>query len=225
MRILVAEDEVRLADLLQQILTEAGHQPTVVHDGLSALAQARTGGFDVLLVDWMLPGLHGPAVLARLRSEGHDTPALVLTARGAVEDRISGLDAGADDYLGKPFEVSELLARLRALRRRRRTVAVATTQAGDLILDPGARTVRRAGHMIQVSAREYDILALLLAQAGQCVTRYTILDKVWDGQTDLRSNTIDVHVKSLRDKIDRPFERQAIQTVRGVGYRLDPTGG
>jgi two-component system OmpR family response regulator len=225
MRVLVAEDETRLAHLLEQILTEAGHHPTVTYDGLTALDRVRAGGFDVLLLDWMLPGLEGPQVLARMRSEGHATPVLLLTARGATDDRVSGLDAGADDYLSKPFEVKELLARLRALHRRSSSSAVTAMRAGDLVLDPGARIVHRGGQPVELSAREYDILALLLTRAGQCVSRYTILDEVWDGESDLRSNTIDVHVKSLRDKIDRPFARRAIQTVRGAGYRLDPTGG
>jgi DNA-binding response OmpR family regulator len=225
MRVLVAEDETRLARLLEQILIEAGHHPTLTGDGPTALERARAGGFDVLLLDWMLPGLEGPQILQALRSEGHATPALLLTARGATDDRVSGLDAGADDYLSKPFEVKELLARLRALHRRGSPTAVTALRAGDLVLDPAARTVHRSGQPIELSAREYDILALLLSRAGQCVSRYTILDEVWDGETDLRSNTIDVHVKALRDKIDRPFARQAIQTVRGAGYRLDPTGG
>jgi two-component system, OmpR family, response regulator len=225
MRVLVAEDETRLATLLEQILVEAGHQPTLTCDGPTALARARAGGFDVLLLDWMLPGLEGPQVVATLRAEGHATPALLLTARTATDDRVSGLDAGADDYLSKPFEVKELLARLRALHRRGSAGAVTALRAGDLVLDPDARTAHRGGQKVELSAREYDILALLLTRAGQCVSRYTILDEVWDGETDLRSNTIDVHVKSLRDKIDRPFARHAIQTVRGAGYRLDATGG
>jgi two-component system OmpR family response regulator len=225
MRVLVAEDETRLAHLLERILIEAGHYPTLAYDGTTALDRARAGGFDVLLLDWMLPGLEGPKVLEALRSEGHATPALLLTARGATDDRVSGLDSGADDYLSKPFEVKELLARLRALHRRASASAVTAVRAGDLVLDPGSRTVHRGGQPVELSAREYDILALLLSRAGQCVTRYTILEEVWDGETDLRSNTIDVHVKSLRDKIDRPFARQAIVTVRGAGYRLDPTGG
>jgi two-component system OmpR family response regulator len=225
MRVLIAEDEVRLAQLLEQILNEAGHQTVVVHDGQAALTLARHGGFDVLLLDWMLPHLDGADVLRALRQDGHTVPVLLLTARASTGDRVTGLDLGADDYLTKPFEVDELLARLRALHRRSTGSAVTARRAGDLVLDPVARTVHRGGQPVELSTREYGILALLLDRVGQCVTRYTILDEVWDGDTDLRSNTIDVHVKSLRDKIDRPFGRQAIQTVRGAGYRLDPTGG
>ena len=225
MRVLVAEDEVRLATLLAQALSEAGHEATVVHDGPAARAAAARGGFDVLLLDWGLPGLAGPDVLRLLRAEGHRTPALLLTARGGLRDRVAGLDAGADDYLAKPFELDELLARLRALHRRARPSGVVALRAGDLLVDPATREVSRARQPVAVSAREFDILALLLGRAGQVVSRFTILDEVWDGDTDLRSNTIDVHVASLRAKIDRPFGRCAIETVRGVGYRLDPAGG
>lgn len=225
MRVLVAEDEVRLAVLLTQVLLEAGYTAVVVHDGLEALEVARRGGFDVLLLDWMMPGMEGPEVLRTLRGEGHATPALVLTARGEVRDRIDGLDAGADDYLAKPFNLEELLARLRALHRRGGTTGIVAVRAGDLALDPASRQVSRGHVPVTLSAREFDILALLLDRAGQVVTRYAILDHVWDGDTDLRSNTIDVLVASLRAKIDRPFGRNSIQTVRGVGYRLDPAGG
>ena len=225
MRVLVAEDEPRLAALLEQALDEAGWTPTVYQDGNSALAAARRGGFDVLLLDWMLPGLEGPQVLRALRADGHATPALVLTARGDLRDRVDGLDAGADDYLAKPFELDELLARLRALHRRSRGTGVVAVRAGDLVLDPASRQVHRAHHPVALSAREFDILALLLERAGRAVSRYTILDEVWDGDTDLRSNTIDVHVASLRAKIDKPFGRNSIAAVRGVGYRFDPAGG
>jgi len=225
MRVLVAEDEVRLAALLEQALTEAGYVAAVHHDGPSALAAARRGGFDVLLLDWMLPGLAGPEILRALRADGHATPALLLTARSDVRDKVGGLDAGADDYLAKPFELDELLARLRALHRRGGQTGLVALRAGDLVLDPAARQVHRAHQPIALSAREFDVLALLLARAGQVVSRFTILDEVWDGDTDLRSNTIDVHVASLRGKVDRPFGRESIETVRGVGYRFDPAGG
>jgi two-component system OmpR family response regulator len=224
-RVLVAEDEVRLAELLEQALTEGGCTTSVHHDGVAALGAARHGGFDVLLLDWMLPGIEGPDIVRTLRAEGHRTPALLLTARGGLSDRVGGLDAGADDYLAKPFELDELLARLRALHRRSGGSGLIAARAGDLVLDPIGRQVSRAGQSVALSAREFDILALLLGRSGQVVSRFAILDEVWDGDTDLRSNTIDVHVASLRSKIDRPFGRRSIQTVRGVGYRLDPAGG
>jgi two-component system OmpR family response regulator len=149
----------------------------------------------------------------------------MLTARTGVPDRVAGLDAGADDYLSKPFSFDELLARLRALHRRATPGDAAVLRAGDLRLDAGARRVFRGDTQIDLSAREFDILALLLARAGQCVSRYQILDEVWDGETDLRSNVIDVHVATLRGKVDKPFGRAAIETLRGAGYRLNPGGG
>jgi two-component system OmpR family response regulator len=149
------------------------------------------------------------------------TPVLMLTARGGVPDRIAGLDAGADDYLTKPFDIDELLARLRALRRRATIEEGATVRVGDLEVDPRSRRVRRGDAPIELSAREFDILHLLVSRAGQVVTRFTILDEVWDGDTDLRSNAIDVHVAAVRGKIDRPFGTDTITTLRGVGYRVD----
>jgi two-component system OmpR family response regulator len=147
----------------------------------------------------------------------------MLTARGQVRDRIAGLDAGADDYLPKPFDLDELLARLRALHRRGGLTGEAAIRVGDLVVDPGARRVTRGGTEITLSAREFDILHLLAAHAGRVVTRYMILDEVWDGETDLRSNVIDVHLAAIRAKIDRPFGTDTVKTLRGVGYRLDPT--
>ncbi len=227
MRVLVAEDDLRLAALLSQSLAEAGWEVDVHHDGLSAFAAAMPGGpsgdADVLLLDWMLPGLDGMTVCRRLRAIGVRTPVIVLTARSAVADRVSGLDSGADDYLAKPFDLDELLARVRALHRR---ATADDTQGpvriGTLEVDPLARRATREGHAIDLSAREFDILHLLTTRAGQCVTRFAILDEVWDGETDLRSNVIDVHVASLRAKIDRPFGTQTITTLRGAGYRVEP---
>jgi DNA-binding response OmpR family regulator len=224
-RVLIAEDEARLAALLAQAITEAGWVPTICANGVAALAAARTGDYDTLLLDWMLPGLDGPGVIAKLRADGHRIPILLLTARGALRDRVDGLNAGADDYLPKPFELDELLARLRALHRRGNPGLAIAQRAGDLFVDPVARRVERAGIEIELSSREFDILLLLVQRAGQVVSRYTIMDEVWDGDTDLRSNVIDVHVATLRSKVDKPFGRAAIQTVRGAGYRVDPAGG
>jgi two-component system OmpR family response regulator len=223
-RVLVAEDDVRLGDLLEQSLTEAGWDVLVVHDGRDALTTAMAdeqGGFDVLLLDWMLPKLDGITVCRRLRELGVHTPVLMLTARATVPDRVAGLDAGADDYLPKPFDLDELLARLRALHRRTTIADGEPLESDALILDPGARRVSRDGVEIELSAREFDILQLLMQRAGRVVSRFSILDEVWDGETDLRSNVIDVHVASLRAKIDRPFGTDTITTVRGTGYRID----
>jgi two-component system OmpR family response regulator len=226
MRVLVAEDDVRLADLLRESLTEAGWRADVVHDGRAAydllLSEA---GYDVALLDWMLPGMDGLTVARRLRGFGLTTPILMLTARADVRDRIDGLDAGADDYLPKPFDLDELLARLRALYRRSSQAGEAPVQIGDLVVDPIARRVFRGDVEVALSAREFDILHLLASHAGQVVTRLAILDEVWDGETDLRSNVIDVHLAAIRGKIDKPFDTDTITTLRGVGYRLETTVG
>lgn len=227
MRILVAEDDVRLAALLDESLIEAGWQTEVVHDGTSAYRQLLAGaGYDIALLDWMLPGMDGVTVARRLRDIGVATPILMLTARSEVRDRIGGLDAGADDYLAKPFDLDELLARLRALYRRSSLSGEVPIRVGDLVVDPSSRRVTRGEEEIVLSAREFDILYLLASSAGQVVTRLTILDEVWDGDTDLRSNVIDVHLAGIRAKIDRPFGTDTIKTLRGVGYRLDvPAAG
>jgi two-component system, OmpR family, response regulator len=222
-RILVAEDEPRLARLLEQSLAEAGWDVDVHTDGRSAYtaALAGGGGYDVLLLDWMLPAMDGVTVCRRLRAAGVRTPVLVLTARSTVPDRITGLDAGADDYLVKPFDLDELFARLRALHRRATDHEEGAVQVGGLVLDPLARRVSRDGTEIELSAREFDILELLMRRAGRVVTRFTILDEVWDGETDLRSNVIDVHLGAIRAKVDKPFGTSSITTVRGAGYRLE----
>lgn len=223
MRVLVAEDDPRLNDLLVQSLSEAGWDVESVTDGRAAYGRALPGGlaYDVLLLDWMLPGLDGVTVCRKLRDAGVTTPVLMLTARSEVRDRVAGLDAGADDYLPKPFDLDELMARLRALRRRGLDATSRTVELGDLVVDPSARRVRRGEVEIELSAREFDILHLLVSRAGQVVTRFTILDEVWDGETDLRSNVIDVHIASVRAKIDRPFGTDTITTLRGVGYRAE----
>jgi len=225
MRVLVVEDERRLADLLARGLGEAGHDADVRHTGGDGLLAATGGGYDAVVLDVMLPGLDGLTVCRKLRDRGVRVPVLMLTARGDVPDRVAGLDSGADDYLTKPFSFDELLARLRALHRRTDADSVAVLRAGDLRLDPATRRVFRDDAEITLSAREFDILALLMSRAGQCVTRYQILDEVWDGETDLRSNVIDVYIASVRSKVDKPFDRHAITTLRGAGYRLEADGG
>ena len=222
MRLLLAEDDPRLAAILVQALGEAGWAVEAVADGREAYARALAEDPpDLLLLDWMLPGLDGLTVCRRLRAMGVTIPVLVLTARAAVTDRISGLDAGADDYLPKPFDLDELLARLRALHRRAAYDQQPVVTLGDLVVDSGARQVRRGSVDIELSAREFDILWLLVTHAGSVVSRFTILDEVWDGDTDLRSNVIDVHLAAIRAKVDRPFGTSTITTVRGAGYRLE----
>lgn len=224
MRILLAEDDVRLCAVLDQSLTEAGWDVVAVHDGATAhqRALAPDAHYDVLLLDWMLPGLDGVEVCRDLRRHGVDTPVLMLTARNQTRDTIVGLDAGADDYMAKPFDLDELLARLRALRRRSAGVGgEEMIQVADLSVDPRSRQVSRGGVAIELSAREFDILWLLVSRAGHVVTRYTILEEIWDGETDIRSNVIDVHLAAVRAKIDRPFGTTTITTLRGSGYRVD----
>lgn len=216
----MAEDDHRLAALLEQSLSEAGWQAEVVYDGSEALDRGAEG-WDVILLDWMLPGMAGTAVCSTLRERGVSTPVMMLTARGDVHDRVDGLDAGADDYLSKPFDLDELLARLRALRRRRQAITSRALELGDLRIDPVARRVTKRGEPVDLSAREFDILHLLVGRAGHVVTRLDILEDVWDGETDLRSNVIDVHLAAIRAKVDRPYGTSTITTLRGVGYRVE----
>jgi two-component system, OmpR family, response regulator len=228
MRVLVAEDDARLAEVLEQSLTEAGWTVVLHHDGGDAFRAATDPAalsarpVDVLLLDWMLPTMDGLTVCRRMRSLGINTPVLMLTARSTTQDLVAGLEGGADDYLKKPYELEELLSRLRALYRRSRTDPdQPPVTVGDLTLDPVAHRVTRRGVGIELSAREFDILHLLMTRVGKVVTRFLILDEVWDGETDLRSNVIDVHIAALRAKIDKPFGADTITTLRGVGYRLE----
>ncbi len=220
MRTLIVEDDDRLRSLLAATLTEAGWDVDEASEGRAGFGAALGGGYDVVLLDIMLPGMDGVTLCRRLRAAGIEVPVLMLTARGQVAARIEGLDAGADDYLPKPFDVDELLARLRALTRRTATTSGPFT-VGDLVVDPAARRVTRGDTEIVLTAREFDILELLVSRAGEAVSRFTILDEVWDGETDLRSNVIDVYLASIRAKIDRPFGTSTITTLRGAGYRVD----
>ena len=229
MRVLLAEDDVRLAEVLEQSLTEAGWTVELHHDGGDAFRaatdpEARGGQpFDVLLLDWMLPTMDGLTVCRRVRSLGINTPVLMLTARSTTRDLVAGLEGGADDYMKKPYELEELLSRLRALYRRSGVDPdEPPLTVGDLTLDPVAHRVTRRGVLVELSAREFDILRLLMSRVGKVVTRLIILEEVWDGETDLRSNVIDVHIAALRAKIDKPFGTDTITTLRGVGYRLEP---
>jgi two-component system OmpR family response regulator len=219
-RVLLVDDDQRLTAVLTQALTEAGHGVEVTHTGPAGLQAATLGAFDVIVLDWMLPGLDGPGVCRALRERHLLTPVLMLTARGSVTDRVTGLDALADDFMTKPFSLDELLARLRALARRSSALSLPVVTVGDLVVDADRREVRRGDVRVELTAREFDVLLLLAQRAGRVVTRQHVLDEVWDGETDLRSNVIDVYVASLRAKVDRPFGRSSIETLRGAGYRL-----
>ncbi|MBV9849376.1 MAG: response regulator transcription factor [Armatimonadetes bacterium] len=223
MRILVVEDEVKVAAFVRQALEEEGHAVDVAHDGEAGLKLACLSEYDLLVLDWLLPGRDGPAVCRALREAGNRLPILMLTARDAVEDRIVGLDAGADDYLVKPFALGELLARARALLRRGGP-ALPTLRAGDLTLDPATRHVRRGGREIILSAKEYALLEYLMRHAGNTVTRSLIMEHVWDFDFDSGTNVVDVYINYLRNKVDRGHGVKLIHTVRGVGYRLDEHG-
>jgi len=225
MRILIVEDEPKLARLLARGLGEEGHAADVAATGEEALWMAGAAVYDAIVLDVMLPGLDGFTVCKTLREREVWTPVLMLTARDAVEDRIEGLDRGADDYLLKPFAFSELLARLRALHRRGPRERPTQLGAGDLRLDPASHRVWRGETEIELSAKEFMLLELFLRHAGETLTRVQLLDGAWDMAFESRSNVVDVYVRYLREKIDRPFGRRALETVRGVGYRLREDGG
>ncbi|MFG2114489.1 response regulator transcription factor [Streptomyces sp. NPDC048718] len=220
MHILVVEDETRLAELIVRYLRECGHTAEARHDGPTGLQAARDPRLDAAVVDVMLPGLEGTELCARLRGEGSDLPIVLLTARGTVPERIAGLDAGADDYLVKPFAMDELHARLRAVARRR-PPATGRLTVGDLVLDPEQQRAWRAGVELDLSRREFAVLRVLMEHPGRVVGRHRLLEEVWDGEPDIRSNAIDVHISKLRAKVDRPFGRATITTLRGLGYRLE----
>ena len=222
MRVLIVEDEAKLAAIVQRGLRAAGHAADVAGRGEDALWMAAATGYSAILLDVMLPGIDGVETCRRLRARGIRTPVLMLTARDAVPDRVAGLDGGADDYLVKPFAFEELLARLRALARRPADVRPPLVEAGGLALDPAARTVRRGDTPIALTPREFALLEALMERPGEAVSRFDLLERVWDDAYEHRSNVIDVYVGYLRDKVDRPFGTDTIETVRGVGYRLRP---
>ena len=222
MRILIVEDDLEAADAMARGLVEAGHACERAEDGEAGLTAARAGGFDVLIVDRMMPRMDGVTLVETLRREGDQTPVLFLSALGEVNDRVEGLKAGGDDYLVKPYAFSELIARVEALARRRETGSVQTLlRVGDLEMDLIGRTVRRQGREIDLQPREFQLLEFLMRHAGQSVTRTMLLEKVWEYHFDPQTNVIDVHVSRLRAKIDKGFDRPMLQTVRGAGYRLD----
>lgn len=220
MRILVVEDEKSLARYVAGGLREKDMTVDVVHDGEDAYTMARTGMYDVVVMDIMLPGRSGFDVIRQLRGEKVGTPILCLTARDQIEDKVTGLELGADDYLPKPFEFPELLARVRALARRSPGMDSPRLECADLTLDPVARTVNRGGEQIDLTPKEFALLEFLMRRAGSAVSRTSILDNVWDMNYSTLTNVVDVLVNRLRKKVDYPFEEQLIQTVRGVGYRM-----
>ncbi|MCE1246789.1 MAG: response regulator transcription factor [Firmicutes bacterium] len=219
MNILIVEDDESVARFLKQATTEAGYRPQVVSDGIDAFNTARLIKFDIILLDVMIPGMNGFEVCRRLRVSGVDTPILILTARDSLEDKVEGLDSGADDYIVKPFQVAELLARTRALLRRG-TSSPAILSVADLILNPATRQLTRAGKTINLSATEYTLLEYLMRNAGQVLTRSMILEHVWQYDFEGNDNVLDVYISYLRSKIDKGSPITLIHTIRGVGYRM-----
>ncbi|HVA31814.1 MAG TPA: response regulator transcription factor [Gaiellaceae bacterium] len=220
MRVLIVEDQPKLAALLARGLREEGHAADVAHRGEDALWMASAAPYDVIVLDIMLPGIDGIETCRRLRHREVWSPVLMLTARDAVGDRVTGLDAGADDYLTKPFSFEELLARLRALTRRAPAERPVSVAVGDLRLDPAAHRAWRGATELELSAKEFALLELLMRRPGSVLTRDQLLEGAWDMGYERRSNVVDVYIRQLRDKIDRPFGCDTIETVRGVGYRL-----
>ena len=225
MRLLVVEDDPKLGGLLRRGLGDHGNAADLASSGEDALWMAKVHEYDAIVLDVMLPGLDGFQTCARLRSDGVWTPVLMLTARDAVEDRIVGLDSGADDYLTKPFSIAELRARLRALVRRGASERPAILELGDLRLDPATQQVWRGEVEIALANKELALLELFMRRPGEVLSRYQLLEHAWDMAYDNRSNVVAVHIGRLREKIDRPFSRSSIETVRGAGYRLRRDGG
>jgi two-component system OmpR family response regulator len=224
MRILVVEDEVKMAALIRRGLREEGMSVDVAERGEDALWMAGSTEYDAIVLDVMLPGIDGFETCRRIRGDGVWSPVLMLTARDAVEDRVAGLDGGADDYLTKPFSFAELLARLRALARRGPVERPVLLEAGDLRLDPATRQVWRGETEIPLSAKEFSLLEAFMRRPGEVLSRYQLLEHAWDYDYENRSNVVDVYVRYLRKKIDQPFGGDSIETVRGAGYRLRKEG-
>ncbi len=225
MRVLVIEDEPKMAGLLRRGLVEEGYAVDVAADGPDGYAAAVSRDYDAVVLDVMLPGMSGFEVCRRLRQDKVWVPVLMLTARAAVPDRICGLDGGADDYLTKPFHLLELFARLRALTRRGPVTSPTVLAAGDLRLDPASRRCWRGEVEIELTAKEYALLDTFLRHPGAVLSREVLVEHCWDFAYESRSNVIDVHIRSLRDKIDRQFGITSLETVRGIGYRIRTDGG
>ena len=225
MRALVVEDELKMAALIRRGLAEEGYAADVARTGEDAIWMAQATPYDAIVLDLMLPGRNGFEVCKTLRDNGVWSPILMLTARDGVEDRVAGLDSGADDYLSKPFSFAELLARLRALTRRGPTERPAVLEVGSLRLDPARRQTWRGDTSINLSAKEFSLLETFMRRPGEVLTRLDLLDHAWDFAYENKSNVVDVYVRYLRGKIDRPFGLESLETVRGVGYRLRADGG
>ena len=223
MHILIVEDDETAREFLAKALREAGHKVDTAGDGIEGLHQATSHAPEVIIVDRMLPKLDGLALISSLRATGHKTPVLILSALGEVDDRITGLRAGGDDYLTKPYHLSELLARVDALARRGQALGgevVTKLKVADLELDRMTRRVTRAGHKIELTAHEFQLLEYLMRHSGQVVTRTMLLEGVWDYHFDPQTNVIDVHISRLRHAIDKDFGKALLHTVRGAGYSL-----
>src|ERR671932_572178 len=224
MRVLVVEDEVKMAGLIRRGLVEEGYAADIAQSGEDAVWMAEAHPYDAIVLDVILPGVSGFETCRRLRNGGVWTPVLMLTARDGVEDRVAGLDAGADDYLAKPFSLAELFARLRALARRGGVERPTELVVGELRLDPAARRVWRGDTEVQLSPKEFALLETFMRRPGQVLSRLQLLEHAWDFAYEHRSNVVDVYVRYLREKVDRPFGASSIETVRGVGYRLRAGG-
>jgi two-component system OmpR family response regulator len=224
MRVLIVEDKERMANLLRRALRGEGLVTDVANRGEDALWMAGSTHYDAIVLDVMLPGIDGIETCRSLRADGVWAPVLMLTARGQLEDRVAGLDGGADDYLIKPFELAELMARIRALARREPVRRPAVIEVGDLRLDPATRQVWRGGEAIELGGKSYALLEALMRQPGTVLSRYELLEAGWDSGYENRSNVVDQHIRALRDRVDRPFGTDSIETVRGGGYRLREDG-
>ncbi|MDX6485087.1 MAG: two-component system, OmpR family, response regulator [Gaiellaceae bacterium] len=225
MRVLLVEDDPKMASLVRRGLSDGGNATDVATQGEDAVWMALAHAYDAIVLDVMLPGRDGFATCAALRDAGVWTPVLMLTARDAVEDRVAGLDAGADDYLTKPFSLAELRARLRALVRRGGGERPTVLEVGDLRMDPATQQVWRGETELKLSTKEYALLELFMRRPGEVLSRYDLLEHGWDMDYDNRSNVVTVYMRYLREKLDRPFGRHAIETVHGAGYRLRTDGG
>jgi two-component system OmpR family response regulator len=225
MRVLIVEDKPKMADLLRRALRGEGLAADVASRGEDALWMAAASHYDAVVLDIMLPGIDGIQTCRRLRADGIWTPVLMLTARGRLADRVAALDGGADDYLTKPFELAELMARLRALIRRQPVERPVILEVGDLRLDPATRQAWRGTQAVELPAKSFALLEVFMRRPGVVLSRYELLESAWDSGYENRSNVVDQHIRALRDRIDRPFGATSVETVRGGGYRLRADGG